>query len=161
VAELDVHADLFAYTAADDPLFSPPGMAEIRPVQILPAFFVGKLSATRHAFAGRSAISSFGELLEARFQQGSITGGESARDLRISCFSTGDSCSKNIACVQRAQSGNSMTTASADVRLPITATDHLCVFVAWCFLGLGCIMIVGIIVASSSRREERVSLHPL
>src|SRR4051812_17665374 len=47
------------------PLFSAAGLARIPAVQILPPFFVGKfISDALMLFTGRSAIASFGELLQ-------------------------------------------------------------------------------------------------
>jgi uncharacterized membrane protein YdjX (TVP38/TMEM64 family) len=46
------------------PLFSAAGLAKVKPIQILPAFFVGKfISDAVMLFTGRSAIASFSELL--------------------------------------------------------------------------------------------------
>jgi membrane protein YqaA with SNARE-associated domain len=61
------------------PLFSAAGLARINAVQILPPFFVGKfISDAVMLFTGRSAVSSFAELLQGTVSvKGIITAGAS------------------------------------------------------------------------------------
>lgn len=55
------------------PLFSAAGLAKIRPVLILPPFFVGKfISDAVMVFTGREAIASFAELFEGTFSMKGI-----------------------------------------------------------------------------------------
>jgi membrane protein YqaA with SNARE-associated domain len=58
------------------PIFSAAGLARIKPVQILPPFFVGKfISDAVMLFIGRTAFSSLAELFEGTFTwKGIITG---------------------------------------------------------------------------------------
>jgi uncharacterized membrane protein YdjX (TVP38/TMEM64 family) len=56
------------------PLFSAGGLAKVRPIQILPPFFVGKfISDAVMLFTGRSAFTSLSELFQGTFSVKGIT----------------------------------------------------------------------------------------